>query len=52
MSNICTAHLGDLLAKDNTGDSIKSRMEAALTVAQPVLLAHELFWGKHAKAAP
>ena len=50
--NLCTAHLGNLLAKDNTGQSIRKRMEAALTLAQPVLLGHELFWGKHEKAKP
>ena len=45
-ANLCTAHLGNLLADKNTGDSIESRIRAALTVAEPALMAHQLYWGK------
>jgi hypothetical protein len=52
MTNLCAAHLGVLLGKDNTGASLKSRVESALFVAEPVLIAHDLFYGRNANSAP
>jgi hypothetical protein len=45
ITNFCAAHLGTLLGKDNTGQSISKRIEAALTLAEPVLKTHELRFG-------
>ena len=44
--NLCTAHLGTLLERENTGDSMPRRIEAALAVVEPVLLGHELIYGR------
>jgi hypothetical protein len=46
MTNFCAAHLGSLLGKDNTGQSIKKRIEFALSVAEPALIAHDIRYGK------
>lgn len=49
VENLCAAHSGNLLVKDNTGKRIPGRMTDALWLAEPVLLAHEAIYGKRAK---
>lgn len=44
--NLCAAHTGDLLQPDNTGDSIKSRLQWALFMVSPILWLHDLRYGK------
>jgi hypothetical protein len=46
-ANLLAAHSGALLAVENTGQSIRDRISFALTLAEPVLVAHDLIYGKH-----
>eukprot|EP01025_Chloroclados_australasicus_P016452 TRINITY_DN18270_c0_g1_i4.p2 TRINITY_DN18270_c0_g1~~TRINITY_DN18270_c0_g1_i4.p2 ORF type:complete len:269 (-),score=36.20 TRINITY_DN18270_c0_g1_i4:123-929(-) len=48
--SLCAAHSGNLLGVDNIGDSIASRIEAALTVAEPVLAGYKLAYEKQCKS--
>ena len=43
--NLCAAHTGPLLARDNTGASIPKRMQKALRRCEPKLRIHELRYG-------
>ncbi len=43
--NLCAAHTGLLLARDNTGASISRRMQKALRKCEPKLRIHELRYG-------
>lgn len=49
VKNLCAAHSGNLLEVVNTGEGITVRMVAAMTLAEPVLCAHEGIYGKTAK---
>ena len=43
--NLCAAHTGALLARDNKGESIHARMVKALKKVEGTLEAHEKKWG-------
>lgn len=43
--NLCAAHSGTLLARDNTGASISKRLEKALRKCEPRLRIHRLRYG-------
>jgi hypothetical protein len=43
--NLCAAHTGALLARDNKGESIHARMVKALKKVESTLEAHEKKWG-------
>jgi hypothetical protein len=43
--NLCAAHTGPLLARDNNGASIPKRMQSALRKCEPKLRIHELRYG-------
>ncbi len=45
VENLCAAHLGNLLARDNTGVPISERVQAALDKVEGKLAAHERKFG-------